>query len=602
MTTNTQPFITDAELQKVFLKGFKTICGLHYPQDQETIVLGHVLPIEMPLVAVKFAQEWYDAVEKKLERLDPDSTLYADWFSLQIITYDQFRQVLETSFSEEKIARIPAYNTLYVDDPISLEKYKAKYSNAEESMRARYLRALADLTEVEIPVMHEFLCKQKIPLEYPVDAFKKHSYLVCQSSFGKSEFKKHLFHELAQTHTSKKTLILLEPHFDLTSELVSLRALWKKAGKKLVYLDPALSQTEAMLTDSEQDQNEYTFSINPFDIAEGQEYTIPYLVEELSHAFFNIINSDETFQMEALIEAAVETLLRRPDSDITDLKRFMDDSNNEDLVQFAINNLEGERLDIMKHRFMNDGKLQTTKSSIYYRLQSILGKKEFLQCLTGKRTCDIQHIMDSGGILLCNFQKSALGPEGGPLLGKIFIALLSGYATLRQKQKKSDRVDTYVFIDEFQNYINPGTTEKLFSEQRKYATYFFVSNQQMGQSMSGEIKRLIGGNTSLKFMGPNESDTVEWFSKQFKKIPNDAVFNLALYSFWFYDRYNGTLGSFILRSPSHLVDKTGRHYLNKEELKAAFRFLKHQSGIYRKMESPERSQSDSSSLNHPFTE
>lgn len=570
--------ITNKEINILFNKGFQRICRFDRYTQEECINLGYIRPIELGLPIVKFMNEWVEAIEKKLSTLEKYTEEYADWLSIRAFTFDEFRWVLKTSFNEDKLDRVLAYSFLYIDDPIELESFKIKYGREDEDIRSSFLRALTDITKIEFPQLHKFLCEESITLRYPISAFVKHTYLLAQSSSGKSEFIKHIINELTKNVTTK-SIILLEPHLDLSIEVLQLRSLWKQGLDKVIYLDPDIANTSFGLTKTDSKKN-LSFSINPFDALNVESSSINFLVEHLSKAFFGIINSEETFQMEALIEACIETLLLRDNSDIRDLKRFMDDSQNEDLVNFGIENLIGERLNLMSYRFRQDPKIQQTKSSIYYRLQSILGKAELVNCLIGKRTVNIEKAINEGMTIICNFSKARLGADSAKMLGKLFMALVSGYATLRQFQSKEERMATFAFLDEFQNYVNPNSTEEMFAEQRKYQLFFFASNQQMGQSMSGETKRIVSGNTALKLMGENESDSIEWLSKQFKKLPMDALFKLPKYSFWFYDKYNKDLGSFILRVPSHLVESKNAQYLRIEELKRVFEYLIKESGIY----------------------
>jgi hypothetical protein len=106
-------------------------------------------------------------------------------------------------------------------------------------------------------------------------------------------------------------------------------------------------------------------------------------------------------------------------------------------------------------------------------------------------------------------------------------------------------------------------------------------------------------------MGDNESDSIDWFSKQFKKIPANPTDNLPNYSFWFYDRKNKDLGSYIIKSPSYLVGKNEKYYLNKIQLTKAFNYLIHRSGLYFKVEQNIRDikklDLDQDTLGHNFT-
>jgi len=108
----------------------------------------------------------------------------------------------------------------------------------------------------------------------------------------------------------------------LAEEIAKLRPVKKrKIADRIVYIDPSL------------DAN-YSPSINPFEISDRSEKNIALMTQELKSIFSVLLqNTNTTNQMDALLSPCIATLLRRSNSDFSDLQRFMDDDNNHDLIE-----------------------------------------------------------------------------------------------------------------------------------------------------------------------------------------------------------------------------------------------------------------------------
>ena len=374
--------------------------------------------------------------------------------------------------------------------------------------------------------------------------------------------------------------MLVEPHGDLAQEILMF-AFNKKQKDRVVYLDPFIRETAISLLGEDILGADYTFVINPFDLKRKSEKEIGYMTDKLSNAFFEIINSDETFQMEAIIEACVETLLRREGSTIADLKRFMDDNENDDLIELGKGIPNVERSSLMRTRFKSDGKIKTTKGSIYYRLQKLLGNAQFRRLLVGKSTVDLERELNSGKVIICNVSKGRLGSAANAF-GKLMVGLILGYVTKRQDIAKKLRKETFLFIDEFQNYVSP-SIEEVMAETRKYALHVTLAHQVMGQNMSTDMKRVIAGNTAFKIAGENEPESLAWMAKQMKKMDASKFEKLPEYSFYVNNKFNKKAGTYMFRVPDFLVKVKPPYYMSKADLKEFILYLVNDSGYYRKV-------------------
>jgi hypothetical protein len=74
----------------------------------------------------------------------------------------------------------------------------------------------------------------------------------------------------------------------------------------------------------------------------------------LINAFENIIREDFSPNMEVLITLLIYTLLRKGDSGIDELVRFLDNDNNQDLIQLGLKSPIKQHRDFFKNQFSKE--------------------------------------------------------------------------------------------------------------------------------------------------------------------------------------------------------------------------------------------------------
>ena len=435
----------------------------------------------------------------------------------------------------------------------------------------------------EIPMLNEFFFA-RIPLFFPIKSYKRGAHILGASGSGKTELMKVLFYDFqrrSQKHRNK-TLVAVEPHGDLAKQLLRFVLNKGKNKERVIYLDPFPRQTAIDLFGEDILGADYIFTINPFDIADRNERVVDYMTQELSSAFFEIITSQETPQMLAIIKACVNSLLRAEGANISHLKRFMDDKENDDLIELGMQNPNIGQRDMIK-RMKTDPKLNPTKSGIYYRLQTILGNSTFRRTTSGKSTVDLQKELNSGKVIIFNLSKGKLGSDVSSALGKLMVAFIQSIALRRQDIPEKFRKETFCFIDEFQNFVTP-SIETIMAEARKYALHMTLAHQVAGQGMNGEMKRIISGNTAIKIAGHNEPESLEYMSKQMQGITAKDFQKLPPYNFFVSNNHGKVKQAKKLNTPSFLVKESPPYYMSKEELKEVFLYMIHESGYYKKIE------------------
>ena len=326
----------------------------------------------------------------------------------------------------------------------------------------------------------------------PDKAREAHTYIIGASKSGKSELIKDLI--FSDFQKENKSVILIEPHGDLAEQVAKLK---DKNNDNLIYIDFTLDP-------------EKTPVLNPFDIIDRSSENIEIQAQALIDAFEDILGSEFSTQMEELLGATIRTLMQTGKGDFWELRRFMDDENNSDLIT------AGKASPNPKDRlFFSDGSFsqnsyKPTKNSLKSKIGTYLGYAVFRNFTTGKSTINLKELTDGKKWVIFNLSKGNIGKKVSPILGRFVIASLQNI--ILQRAKTTHRTPVYLYIDEFQNYTSE-TIEEIFSESRKYGFHLTVAHQNTGQLL-GKMRDLIFSNTSVKIVGRNDTDQLKKLSNQ----------------------------------------------------------------------------------------
>ncbi len=97
-----------------------------------------------------------------------------------------------------------------------------------------------------------------------------------------------------------------------------------------------------------------------------------------------------------------------------------------------------------------------------------------------KSTVDIRNAMDTKKILIMNLSKGRIGEDNSRLLGGMLITKIQLSAMERVDTLEKDRVDFFLYVDEFQNFASPSFAN-ILSEARKYRLSLIMAHQYVKQ-------------------------------------------------------------------------------------------------------------------------
>lgn len=236
------------------------------------------------------------------------------------------------------------------------------------------------------------------------------------------------------------------------------------------------------------------------------------LSQELVNVFKELIPSSLSLQMEAILTPCIAVILRKEGGSLSELQRFMDDSKNRDLIALGLKSPNPSHQEFFRQAFQKRD-YGITKQSVYTRIQSLLNHKVFYELINGKSTINLKGVVDSEKVIILNLSQGKLGTEMSATYGKFIIAMLTSIALKRAHKPKHLRIPTYLFIDEFHNYVT-NSIEKILAETRKYGLHLIASNQNLSQIDSKKLKDIILANSRNKFVGANSPTTLTVLAKE----------------------------------------------------------------------------------------
>ena len=110
-----------------------------------------------------------------------------------------------------------------------------------------------------------------------------------------------------------------------------------------------------------------------------------------------------------------------------------------------------------------------------------------------KSSFDIYQAMQEGKVILLNLSKGRMGELNSKLLWSMMVTHIKLAALRRAQIPEAQRVPFFLYIDEFQNYINP-SIETILSEARKYRLGLIIAHQYIDQL----VQESLGWKTDLR--------------------------------------------------------------------------------------------------------
>lgn len=358
--------------------------------------------------------------------------------------------------------------------------------------------------------------KEKFEKILPLEDRFKHTYITGKTGSGKSELLKTLIY--ADILREDSSVILLDIHGDLALSVTQL----VKDKKRLLLIDPTLDK-------------EKTPTINLFDIKDKSDENIAQVTQMIS-SVIKLVSSEDKFSgtMMDFLENCISVLLRKGDSDIFELKQFMNNGKTKkvkdgtvieyDAKTQKLINLAKDSDDPFESEYFNnefDNVKSETKNAIKRRLNKMLKDTIFSNLVNGKSKINLEkEINTKGKVIIFKIPKAKMLNTYTHYI-RFIIGFIQIVALKRADiEQENARPKTHLYIDEFHNFITP-TIEEIIAESRKYKLFLTLSHQSISQIKETNLREIILENTHVKIIGKNSNKTLETMNKTInEKVDN----------------------------------------------------------------------------------
>ncbi len=296
-----------------------------------------------------------------------------------------------------------------------------------------------------------------------------HTYIVGKTGTGKTNLLKT---KILQDIKFNRGLCLFDIHGDLIEEIQHRLPQGKKGD--VVFLnvpDPHLS-----------------IGYNPL---KRVSYEKRSLIASSILETFERLNDTKSWgaKLSHILRFVLLSLLDQPHADFSDILRIIrDKAYRKDCLKNIINE------DVKE--FWTKEFYQYTKFDlvpIYNKIGGFLAHPAIRRLLVeNDDSLSLRKIMDGKKILLVNLSKGAIGSDTANLLGSLLLSSITAASFSRIDTVEEERVPFYIYLDEFQNYVNPSLVNML-SELRKFKVSLILAHQYLNQ-LDMDIKNAVLGN------------------------------------------------------------------------------------------------------------
>jgi len=305
----------------------------------------------------------------------------------------------------------------------------------------------------------------------PASLRTRHCYIAGASGTGKSTL---ILNMIKQDIEAGHGVGLLDPHGDLTDDVLAL--IPKHRVKDVIYFDPANKQHPP------------AFNILATKDASERERVVDELMTTLSRMFADSWGP----RLDHYLSHALMSLVRIPRTTIGDLHRLFTDDN---FVQRLVAKLDDEHL----LTFWNVEYARRPKNavdSIINKLGRFLLRDSVRNVICQRdNTFDFDEIINGKKIFLARLSAGQLSDTAAQLFGTFVVSKIVSAAFRRESIPEKQRVPFYLYIDEFQRFMNLAVSfEQILAEARKYKLVLAAMANQYVNQLDVSVRQAIFGN------------------------------------------------------------------------------------------------------------
>jgi len=343
------------------------------------------------------------------------------------------------------------------------------------------------------------------------DDRRRHMYLIGKTGMGKSTMIENM---IVQDIQEGRGIAVVDPHGDLIEKII--KYIPSNRINDIIYFNPA--------------DLEYPIA---FNVLESVSIEHRHLVASGLIGVFKKIWADTWGpRLEYVLRNAILALLEYPGSTLLGIMRMLTDKVFRKKVIEKITDPVVKAFWIEEYSRYPDRFQAEAIAPIQNKVGAFLSSS-LIRNIVGqvKSTIDLREIMDNKKILLLNLAKGRLGEDNSALLGAMMITKIQLAAMSRVEIPEEERVDFYLYVDEFQNFATESFAN-ILSEARKYRLNLIIAHQYILQ-LSEEVSAAVFGNVGTLICFRVGAEDAEFLAKEFApRFDETDLVNLNKYNFY----------------------------------------------------------------------
>lgn len=342
------------------------------------------------------------------------------------------------------------------------------------------------------------------PARIPAERRPDHAYIVGATGTGKSTL---LVNLIMQDIEAGQGVGVLDPHGDLINDV--MRRIPEERINDVILFDPADDTFPvAMNILDARDETERQRIVNE---------TVMSLERNFASSWGPRLQTLLTYTLYSVLDAI-------PGATLADVERMLTDGKFREETIFKIK--DARYVDYWNLQFPFLPK--NAVDPVLNKLSHFLVDRSIRNIICQRHSAiDFDSVLNNGSILLANLSTGRLTESIAGTLGSFLVTKIVNAAFRRASIPENQRRPWYLYIDEFQNYMNLSVGfERILSESRKYKLVLAgMANQYAGQ-ISPSVRQAIFNNVGTLVVFRLGVDDAQMVSRELGAFTADEVLNL----------------------------------------------------------------------------
>ena len=306
---------------------------------------------------------------------------------------------------------------------------------------------------------------------------RQHAYVIGKTGTGKSA----LLHNLIMQDISNgEGVCVVDPHGELIEGL--LDKIPEERLDDVIYFNPA--------------DPDYHIGLNVLELPDPRHKNL--VASGLMGIFTKIWANAWSARMEYILNNAILALIETPGSTLLGINRILVDKDFRQKIIANVTDPVVKAFWIHEYEQWRDQFRNEAIAPIQNKVGQFLSTDTIRNVVgQSKSTIDIFDLMNTGKIFLVNVSKGRIGEDNSALLGSMLITRIQLATMERVRVPEDERVDFYLYVDEFQNFATDSFAG-ILSEARKYRLNLTLAHQYIGQLVTGSAGSMSGTSTKVR--------------------------------------------------------------------------------------------------------